>query len=259
MARPLKLKPHKDQRTGKWRVNVIAELSVLRKRERRLFDTQAAALEFVEELKARRDNIAAIPELSVSDLLDAAAALELLSALDGVTLVHAVRSFVQGEKARSASVTVADLFSQFRKAKQTKSASYQRDIRWANDRMQAFVDLKASDITRAHISDAIAGMPDSSRNGVLRALRALFRFGLDLGYLTELPVRRSDFADIKRKELEILSVGKIRSILETALNQDLELLPLLLVEVFGGVRPAEATRLIWSDLDLIMGRLTIRA
>jgi hypothetical protein len=83
-----KLKPHKDPITGKLRVNVIAELSPLRKRERRLFNTQAAALECIEELKARRDNIAAIPTLSVSDLLDAAAALELLGDLRGVTLVQ---------------------------------------------------------------------------------------------------------------------------------------------------------------------------
>jgi integrase len=219
----------------------------------------ARMTECIEELKARRDNIAAIPTLSVSDLLDAAAALELLGDLNGVTLVQAVRSFVQGERARGASVTVAELFSQFRKAKQTKSAPYRNDIRWANDRMQAFLDIKASDITRVHISDAVAGMPDSSRNAVLRALRALFRFGHDLGYLTELPVRRSDFAEIKRKELEILPVGKIRSLLETALIHDLELLPMLLAEAFGGVRPAEAARLQWSDLDFLKGRLTVRA
>ena len=142
MARPLKLKPYRDPISGKWRVNVIAELSPLRKRERRLFDTRSGRLAFIEELKARRDNIAAIPTLSVSDLLDAAAALELLSDLGGVTLVQAVRSFIQGETARGASVTVAELFNQFRKAKQTKSASYRRDIRWANDRMQAFLDIK---------------------------------------------------------------------------------------------------------------------
>ena len=120
------------------------------------------------------------------------------------------------------------------------------------------MNTKASDITRVHIANAVAGMPDSSRNAVLRALRALFRFGHDLGYLTELPVRRY-FAEIKREELEILSVGKIRSLLETALLQDLELLPLLLVEVFAGVRPAEAVRLQWSDLNFLKGRLTVRA
>ena len=259
MARPLKLKPSRDAQSGKWRVNVIARLSPSGKRERRLFDTQAAALEFIEELKARRDNIAAVPALSVSELVDAAAALELISDFPGLTLVQAVRSYILGEKARGASVTIAELFDQFRAAKETKSASYLRDIRWASDRMEAFMNTKASDITRVHIANAVAGMPDSSRNAVLRALRALFRFGHDLGYLTELPVRRGDFAEIKREELEILSVGKIRSLLETALLQDLELLPLLLVEVFAGVRPAEAVRLQWSDLNFLKGRLTVRA
>ncbi len=54
-------------------------------------------------------------------------------------------------------------------------------------------------------------------------------------------------------------MGKIRALLETALIHDLELLPLLLVEVFAGVRPAEAVRLQWSDLDFLKGRLTVRA
>ncbi len=202
MARPLKFKPSRDTQSGKWRVNVIARLSPYGKRERRLFDTQAAALGFIEELKARRDNIAAIPALTVSELVDAAAALELISDFPGLTLVQAVRSYILGEKARGASVTIAELFGQFRAAKGTKSASYQRDIRWASDRMEAFMNTKASDITRVHIANAVAGMPDSSCNTVLRALRALFRFGHDLGYLTELPVRRGDFAEIKREELE---------------------------------------------------------
>jgi integrase len=260
MARPLELKPRRDPSSRKWRVNVTERLSPSGRRERRFFDTLGAATAFIEELKTRRDNIAALPTLSPGQLLDAAAALDLLGQEQpDKTLVHAVRAFLAGERDRGASVTVGELFAAFQAARASKSASYRRDIRWASDRMRSFMALAACDINRAHIGHALEGLPPSSRNNVLRALRAVFRYGHDLGYVKDLPVRRNDFATIKREELLILAVGKIRALLEAALDHDRELLPLLLVETFCGVRPAEACRLLWSDIDLLKGRVTIRA
>lgn len=261
MARPLKLKPYKDRQSGKWCVNVVAPLSTTGRRQRCFFDTQAAALGFSEELKARRDNTAAIPELSVGQLLDAAAAFELLSEKGNpeLTLLHAVRSFLEGESLRSGTVTLAELFRHFQASKEFKSASYKRDIQWARDKLSALLDLEVCHINRAHIAEALAGLPTSSRNNILRTCRALFRYGHDLGYLTEIPVRRNDFTQVKRTELEILAVGKIRKLLESALENDPALLPLLLVETFAGVRPAEAVRLEWTDLDFARARLKIRA
>jgi integrase len=48
-------------------------------------------------------------------------------------------------------------------------------------------------------------------------------------------------------------------LLDAALEHEPALLPLLLVETFCGVRPAEAVRILWSDIDLVRRRLTIRA
>jgi hypothetical protein len=261
MARPLKLKPSKDPQTGRWRVNVVAGLSQTGRRERRFFDTQALANGFIEELKARRDNTAAIPELSITQLLDAAAAFELLSEKGEpeLTLVQVVRSFLEGESLRLGTVTLAELFRQFKAAKDCKSASYKRDIQWASDKLSALHDFEVCHITRAHIAEVLSALPDSSRNNILRTLRTLFRYGLDLGYLKEIPVRRNDFVQVKRAELEILPAGKIRKLLESALENDPVLLPLFLVEAFAGVRPAEAVRLEWTDLDFARARLTIRA
>jgi integrase/recombinase XerD len=51
----------------------------------------------------------------------------------------------------------------------------------------------------------------------------------------------------------------VRRLLAAALDHDPGLLPLLLIETFCGVRPEEAVRVLWTDLDLLHGRLTIRA
>jgi integrase len=131
--------------------------------------------------------------------------------------------------------------------------------RWAFDRMKPFLSLMASDITHAHVAQALAGMPPSSTNNCLRALRAIFRYALDMGWVATVPIRRGDFTHIKRSEPEILPPDKIRWLLESALERTPELLPLLLVETFAGIRPEEAARLVWSDIDLVKAKVTIRA
>jgi integrase len=230
------------------------------KRRQLFFDNLLAAKAYVEELKARRDNKAALPQLSVSQLVDAAAAFELLADRDSdTTLVSAVQTYLEIERQRGHSCSVAELFDRFRRAKETKSASYKRDLRWAYDKMTPFMKLAASDITPAHIAQALAGMPASSANNCLRALRALFRYALDLELIAKVPVRRGDFAHSARKEVQVLPVLKIRELLEAALIHIPEILPLLLVETFAGIRPEEAARLAWSDIDLVKARVVVRA
>jgi integrase len=259
MARPLELKPHR-MANGRWHVNVIAALSPNGKRQRLVFNSRQAALAHIEELKARRDNLSVTNcTLSSGQLLDAAAAYELLAEHPSVSLTDAASAYIESAKTRGASVAVAQLFESFRQAKKHRSKFYMRDIRWATDRLAPFAQKLVSDVTRNDIASALAGLPDSSRNNVLRTLRAIFRYAHDLGYVKELPVRKNDFVEIKRMEIDVLPVGKIRRLLETTLEHDPALLPLLLVETFCGVRPAEAARVQWSDIDLLRKKLIIRA
>jgi integrase len=261
MARPLKLKVSKDSDSGKWRVNVPPRLSPGGKRERRFFDTVGAATAFVEQLKARRDNIAVVNRaLSPTELLDAASALDLLAeSSPAATLTEAVRGYLEVMATRSVSITLGELFEHFKTARQHRSKFYLRDIKWASDRFAPLHTCLVSDIRHTDLAAVLDTLPDSSRNNMLRTLRAVFRYGHDLGYLKEIPIRRNDFAPVKRTEVDVLPVGKIRQLLETALEHDPALLPLLLIETFCGVRPAEATRVQWSDLNFLRRRLTIRA
>jgi integrase len=258
MARPLKLKPSKDPRSGQWRVNVIAKLSPGGARERRFFPNQAAALAYIEELKCRRDNLGMAPALSTAQLLDAVSAFEVLAG-HSITLTQAAYTALEVAQARICSIALKDLFARFKLAKKDKSAAYRRDIAWASDRLASLADRLAHEITRSDISNVLAEMPDSSRNNILRTVRAVFRYGQDLGFLKEIPVRRNDFVEIARTEIDVLPVRKIRTLLEAALNHDITVLPLLLVETFCGLRPAEAARLLWSDIDLLRARVIIRS
>jgi integrase len=259
MARPLELEPIRLA-DGKWRVNVIAALSPTGKRQQLRFDTKQTALALIEELKARRDNTAAVNRaLSPAQLLDAASAFELLTDQENATLTEAAQIYLEIIKTRIASISSGELFDRFKAAKKHKSKSYLRDIKWVCDRLSPLHAKLVSDITRPELATLLGPLPDSSRNNMLRTLKALFRYGHDLGYLKEIPVRRSDFAPSKRTEIDVLPVGKIRRLLEMTLLRDPALIPLLAVEAFCGIRPAEAVRVQWTDLDLLRGRLTIRA
>jgi hypothetical protein len=149
---------------------------------------------FIEELKARRDNTAAVNRaLSPSQLLDAASAFELLSDYPTATLSEAARIYLDVIKTRIASITLEKLFERFKAAKKHKSRFYLRDIKWVSDRLSPLHPKLVSDITRPELAALLGPLPDSSRNNMLRTLRALFRYGHDLGYLKEIPIRRNDF------------------------------------------------------------------
>jgi integrase len=258
MARPLELKPQKV--AGKWRVNVAAHLSPTGKRSQRFFDNLGHAKGFIESLKTTRDNLAVLPPLSPAQHIDAVEALkELNEKYPGITLKSAVRGYLEVELQRGRSITLCELFDRFRRAKETKSLPYQRDLKWAFDKMHPFLSLMASDITHVHVAQAVAGMPASSTNNILRSLRAVFRYGLDMGWVASVPIRRGDFTHIPRKEVEVLPPAKIRRLLEAALIHIPEILPLLLVETFAGIRPEETARLAWSDIDLVKAKVTVRA
>jgi len=259
MARPLELEPTRLA-DRKWRVNVIPALSPTGKRQQLRFDTKQGALALIEELKARRDNTAAVNRaLSPAQLLDAASAFELLADHPTATLSEAAHVYLEVIRTRVQSISLEELFKRFKAAKKHKSKFYLRDIKWVSDRLNPLCEKLVSDITRPELAALLGPLPDSSRNNMLRTLRALFRYGHDLGFLKEVLIRRNDFVEIKRTEIHVLSVGRIRRLLEAALTHDSGLLPLLLVETFCGVRPEEAVRVLWSDIDLLRGRLTIRA
>jgi len=74
MGRRLELKPCKNK-DGTFSVNVPDWLSVTGRRSRRSWPTRVEALRFIEELKARKDNLSATKDLSPAQLLDAHQAL----------------------------------------------------------------------------------------------------------------------------------------------------------------------------------------
>ena len=245
-----------------WTVNVPPRLSETGKRQRRFFPTKAAAFSFIEELKSREAYTLVIPELSVPQLYDAAEAFKLLGDRTDVRLADSVRLYLEIEGTRQRSVSLKNLFEQY-VATRVKDRSHQyiltleRACRW----MAPLHHRLVCDLTREEVLASFEGLSESTRNFLRQMLRVVLGYGQAAGYLKELPIRPIDFrrTNRNREEVQVMTPGDVRQLLETCLASVPDMFPLVLTETFCGVRSAEVARLSWNDIDLLRNRLTIRA
>jgi len=117
-----------------------------------------------------------------------------------ISLLSAVRSFLQAHKARTASVTFLVLFNQFLDAKVDRNPEYLKELRITRDRFPDLHERIVSDISHRDLEPLLAPISPGGRNTVMRYLRAVFNYGIKREYLTSNPIVRLDFADRPRRE-----------------------------------------------------------
>jgi integrase/recombinase XerD len=71
-------------------------------------------------------------------------------------------------------------------------------------------------------------------------------------------VDRLDFVPIVRKEVEVIPIDGVGRMLQEALQNDVQLLPFLVLGFFTGIRPEEIRLMRWSDIDIVSKAITIR-
>jgi hypothetical protein len=108
-----------------------------------------------------------------------------------------------------------------------------------------------SDITSEDLRPLLSKISPGGRNPVMRYLRAVFFLGMKRRYLSENPISRLDFAERKRKEVEVIPSDKVALMLTHTLENDLALLPYLVFGFFAGIRPdGELQKILWDDVKL---------
>jgi integrase len=256
---PTKVKSRQKRGLAAWCVNVPAELSETGARRQLFYETDKAAKIECARLKAKRDNFGtSLANLSPDQIRQATKAFELLQP-HKIELLEAVQSFVEGHKQRTASISFKGLFDQFLEAKTDRNPEYLRELRITRDRFPSLHERMVSDITPLELETILSPLTPGARNPVMRYLRALFFFGIKKGYLKENPISRLDFAERKRKEIEIIPTDKVKAMLGHALKDDLCLLPYLVFGFFAGIRPdGELQKLEWDDVKLASKEIVIR-
>jgi integrase len=223
------------------------------------FATKAEALTVCNQLKVRQDNFGtSLKSMTPGRIAEAAQAYGLLDGIN-VSLLTAVRSFVDAHNLRNSSVTFLTLFNQYLEEKSDKHPHYIRQLEITRNRFSCLHDRIVSDITTDELRPLLDAISPGGRTPVMRYLLAIFFFGIKRGYLTDNPISRLDFPERKRKEIEIIPSDKIAAMLEHALESDLPLLPYLVFGCFAGIRPTdELQKIEWRDVKLAEGTIVIR-
>jgi|SRR5271166_3934907 len=259
---PTRYQSRKDSR--QWCVSVLAALSSTGKRQQLFFHTKLDAELEAERLKTRKINFGhSLSSLSAERIAEASACFRRLDTqAPGVTLTAALNEFLLIHSARTASVPVATLWEKYIASRSTVSPVYRQKLYQAAQRLSSLRDIAASDLTAKMIEEAISSFPPSSKNAVLAYLRAALNFGIRAGWLKENPVDLLEFASIVRAETEVFAPATVEALLRDALENDLTLVPFLVLAFYAGVRPdGELQKVLWTDIDLGAKKhhLTIRA
>jgi integrase len=256
--KPRRIKSRADSNLSSWCLNVPPALSPTGKRQRLFFKTEKDGKAEAEKLTARRDRFGnSLAGLHAAKIVKAAKAFELLEP-HNVDLLDAVTGFLEIHKQRTESISFHKLCTQYIAAKSNRDERHLNGLRQTRERFPSLHEKLVSDIDHRTLEPLVNAIVPGGRNLVLRHLRAFFNFGIKRGYLQENPIKRLEFVEIERKEVEIVPPAKVSRMLAHALRHDLELLPFLTLGFFTGIRPEELRLLQWSDVDLADKAVTIR-
>jgi integrase len=177
----------------------------------------------------------------------------------GDSLLAIVRQYLARHDIRSQSVSLLTLFEEYTAARAHRTKKYLAEINKARAPLKAMLNGMVCDIAPAELERALSRISAGNRNAVMRYLRAMFNHGIKRGYLLDNPILKLDFAHRVRREVQTIPSPIVARMLNHALENDLELLPFLVLGFFAGIRPdGELQKLEWSDVVFEENTIVIR-
>ena len=253
---PVKWKNHPDY---KWRVDWVEG----GKYKRKGFKTKVAA----EEWKESRETELQEHGVQAANLTAAerAAVVELRSALEevGLSVREALSIAIEQRRREQASCTVAELVERVISARELagQSASHIRDLRSKLGRFQeSFGARSVATITSDEIGTWIHGLElaPASVNSYRRILVVAFNDAITGGFIEEgrNPAAKVKQSKVVEGEVGILTPKQAETLLVTA---DAEILPVIAIGLFCGLRAAELQRLDWEEVRLDLSHVRVKA
>lgn len=90
-------------------------------------------------------------------------------------------------------------------------------------------------------------------------ISVLFGFAKKRRMIADNPVSHTEKPKLPDTPPEILSVEEMRELLEAAQREAPDILPMLALGAFAGIRDAEIKRLDWNEVNLVRGHVEIKA
>jgi len=239
----------------RWRVRWIEN----GKREDRGFKKKAEAEEWAEKKEVELLDFGTGVALTSEERAAVINSREGLEAA-GITLREAVRIALDIRQKELRSITVGELVKRVTADRESagRSGRYLQDLRSRLGRFENdFGSRSVASITREEITDWIRGLGQSatSQNNYLRVIRILFNEGVKGKFLDESPAKHVTEAKKTQTEVGTLSPQELCRVLDKCPG---ELVPVIAIGAFAGVRREEIKKLDWRDVDLQHGTIRIR-
>ena len=265
-------RPTSTQRLGEARVTVseahhprykflVVLYSGGKRLERKWFKTKAEAETKASEYRNRLTSsgvraAAAITGLHEALILEANEKL----APYGKTLRDALDHYLDYLGRTAKSITTRDLIDRFLQAKrqEKKSERYMGDLRVRLDRFaQDFGTRNVAEVTGEEISAWLSSLNVASITiaNFRRILVVAFNYAVEHNFAFENPAAKAIKPTSVESEIGILTPGETANLLAVTSR---ELIPLVAVGCFAGVREAELMRLDWRDIDFEGGFIEIK-
>ena len=257
MPRQSSLEPRYSQSRAKsgrkaWFILIPPHLSETGKEQRLSYETKKAAMLDAQRLQRRSDNFGlSLNALTPVRIALASEAFNLVDPL-GLDLLSVIRDGLFVHEQRTASIPFLELFNLYLGFK-PRDPEYRRALEWIRDRYPQLHKRLVCDITAADLERLLKPLSIGARQPIMRYWRAVFNLGEKRGFLPRgsSPINAMHFVCAPRKEVEIINNEHVAKMLEHALENDLELLPFLVLGFFCGIRPdGELPQVLWSDVHL---------
>jgi integrase len=168
------------------------------------------------------------------------------------------------ERVRRCKVTVSQLADEVLETKRRDGMSkdYLRDLRSRLTRFSLnFGNRPVAAVTVEEIDNWLRALPLSpqSRVNYRSVVGVLFGHAMRRGLIDLNPISRTAKPKLVDASPEIFTVDELRSLLESAQRTAPDVLPMLAIGAFAGLRDAEIERLVWDEVDLARGHIEVKA
>ena len=256
MPRQGQLAVTKDKQSGKWVVNVSAQLSKTGRRWRKKFSTKKEAESYRENLEQSLLS----PRLNQFDEKRMAVANyyhEAFQIYGFEGLEDACAAWVQELARKNPSHTLEALIENYRNARGADwTKGYLKTFTWAKKQLTKLHDTPLSQLDAQHWQEWLpkwrktGGYAAKSFNHLRTFLISVYSMPEAVAVFPANPIKPIPSAKIKRKEVAIASVVEISNLLNHVQEEDAEMLPWFAIAFFAGLRPAsELDKLDWADIN----------
>jgi len=168
------------------------------------------------------------------------------------------------ERVRRCNTTVAQLADEMIETKRTdgRSKTYLADLRHRLGRFcQDFGQRPIAGITFDDLENWLRQLPGSpqTRANYRTVLGSLFGYATKRRMLDMNPVAHIAKPKLIDSPPEIFTVDELRHLLETALSVEPDVVPMLAIGAFAGLRDAEIKRIEWKEVDLSRQYIEVKA